>query len=426
MRNPTKSFLSLAAASVAVASLCMPVLAWVQELSESEHRALGGELKHYLDVQAKPDAKAKDKDKAKEELLKALEKIGKKRVEKDGDAVRAALALHVDLGRAVALANDYKNAPGGKVSTESFEIRPKEKQEYALWLPPTYRATTYMPLILVFPPMKDGKPMVPAQFLQEYWIESEVRDKAIIAVVSMPELAATWNQLDGGLGIAMRTFGVLTERFAIDRDRVYLLGRGEGVAPAVALASMYPQRFAAVVGTAGDAGKTAPANFQNLPTYFQGAGGDATGFEQKNKELGYDNCTISAAATVAEMWAWMQSHPRIANPAKVTLAPGAPAPSKAYWVEIQPTEGQGILITAEADRATNTVSIKASAGVPTVIIYLNDALVDLSKPVKVVLNGREQTDVIPRSVDDFLTLLNRGTCDSGMVYTARKAYDIPE
>jgi hypothetical protein len=46
--------------------------------------------------------------------------------------------------------------------------------------------------------------------------------------------------------------------------------------------------------------------------------------------------------------------------------------------------------------------------------------------VKVVLNGREQTDVIPRSIDDFLELVERRTCDSGMVYVARKAYDLPE
>jgi hypothetical protein len=415
---------------LSAALLTLPLVAAVQEVGEGTLVNLGKILKRYLEV----DAPQKDKDKAKDELIKTLENIGKKRVEgekKEGAELQAALALTADLGRAVAYSREYNNVAGGKASNEVIDSGNKSKdntapkQEYALWVPKTYKPTTPTPLILCVPGVDGGKATRPSEFLQKYWIENDVRDKALFAVVGMPDATATWAQLDGGIGAVMLSLFDVTSRFNVDRDRVYLLGRGEGVAVAVALGSMYPQRFAAIVGTAGDAGKTDPANFQNLPTYFQGAGGDATAFEAKNKELGYNNCTLNAAAAVPDMWSWMQSHPRVANPAKVTLVPGVPAPSKAYWIGIQPTEGKDLSISAEADRATNTITIKAT-GVPSVQVFLNDVLVDLSKPIKVVLNGHEQQDVIPRSIEDFLDLLQRGTSDAGMVYVARKAYDLPK
>ena len=80
-------------------------------------------------------------------------------------------------------------------------------------------------------------------------------------------------------------------------------------------------------------------------------------------------------------------------------------------------------ITAEADRASNTITITGE-GVESVMIYFNDELVDLDKPVKIVLNGREREDVIPRSLDDLLALIVRGTSDSGKIYVARRSYDL--
>ena len=109
----------------------------------------------------------------------------------------------------------------------------------------------------------------------------------------------------------------------------------------------------------------------------------------------------------------------------MTLALGSPIPSKAYWIEVPPTEGDGIVIQAEADREANRISVTGS-GVASVTLFLNDELVDLERPVTIVLNGVEQTDVIPRSVDDMLRLLKRGTSDPGKFYVAAKTYDLPE
>ena len=43
-----------------------------------------------------------------------------------------------------------------------------------------------------------------------------------------------------------------------------------------------------------------------------------------------------------------------------------------------------------------------------------------------MLNGEERELVVPRSLDDFLGLFLRGTNDPGLVYVARRDFDLPE
>jgi hypothetical protein len=220
----------------------------------------------------------------------------------------------------------------------------------------------------------------------------------------------------------MGTLKELRETYAVDADRVYLVGRGPGVAAAMSLASRYPHLFAGVVGQAGDVGEVEWQNFRNLPTFLQGGGAEATAFFQAI-DAEYKNCTEKADVEPAEIWAWMQQNPRVSNPTVVTLKPGSPIPNKAYWIEIPPTDASDVTIKAVADRATNTITVTGT-GVEAITIYFNDLLVDLDKPVNVILNGREQEALIRRSVDEMLALIVRGTSDSGKIYVARRVYDI--
>ena len=53
------------------------------------------------------------------------------------------------------------------------------------------------------------------------------------------------------------------------------------------------------------------------------------------------------------------------------------------------------------------------------------AWVDPAFKERLLLNGAAQEIVVPRSVDDFLLLVERGTSDSGKLYVARGTYDLP-
>ena len=81
---------------------------------------------------------------------------------------------------------------------------------------------------------------------------------------------------------------VAAERFAVDEDRVFVAGTGKGVPAAVAAGHTSPQRFAGVIGWAGDAGELGPENFLNLPTLFAGGAAKARAFRDKAVELGLD------------------------------------------------------------------------------------------------------------------------------------------
>jgi hypothetical protein len=224
----------------------------------------------------------------------------------------------------------------------------------------------------------------------------------------------------------MTAYSDVLQTVAVDPARVYAAGRGRGVAAAMALGATFPQNFAGIVGQAGDTGTLAWQNFRNLPVLLQGGGADATTFAEAVKGAGYDNATTEPEVKNDGLVTWMQDHPRDSNPAKVVLHPGSPIPTKAYWLSVPPTAvEEGTFVQAEIDRATNTVTVQGK-GVRSVTLYFNDVLVDMDKPIKVVLNGQTQEVVVPRSLDDFLDLLYRGTSDSARVYVASRTFDLPE
>lgn len=408
-----------------------PARALWQGIKEGDQKVLASGLKRYFQELDSP----KNLEKARVDLREEMEKIGKRLAGKDGDPLQSVLAQTADLGRAIFQSYGYKNLRGGKVEGRKAAGR-ETAIGYALWCPNDYKATAgAWPLLLMIPDTKDGKPIRGDQFLTEFWIEPELRDHALLAAVDMPEALDTWDELfvevdgarvSGGLSYLMTVFKDVRENYAVDSERVYLVGRGAGVPVAMKLGSFFPQNFAGVIGRAGDAGVVTWENFQNLPVLLLGAGSQATEFEEKTKAAGYAIATLQPEADGGAIWTWIQDHPRNANPSKVTLVPGSPIPSKAYWLEVPPTDVEpGTFVKAEADPATNTIKIEGK-GVRAVRLYLHDLLVDLDKPVKVVLNGQEQQTQIPRSLDDFLDLLVKGTSDAGRPYVAFRGFDLPE
>jgi hypothetical protein len=246
----------------------------------------------------------------------------------------------------------------------------------------------------------------------------------------MPERVEDWTAPSEagkptGRGHVLTALGMLRLEYGIDFDRVYLVGTGSGVAAAVDIASRSTDNFAGVIGRAGDAGKTKPDNFRNLPTFFSGAGAEATAFAEAAKALGYDNVTLQPEAKEPEIWAWIQQHARNANPPEVVLAPIESNANKAYWVELPPLEAPlTARVRAIADRDTNTITVDGE-GVDWVRVYLNDEIVNLEKPLRIVANGVERKDLVPRDLLFTLTAMKLGRSDPGKVYVSTLQVDLP-
>jgi len=391
------------------------------EVKEADLRGLAKSLSAWLDARVNKKEKL---EKAEEELADTLAKLSKK-LGKD------ALSLPDAFGEALWMSRDYEKAKGirpGRINEVEYPVA-DEPFEFAVLTPKKYSAREGpYPVILCIPEEDED----PKTHLTEKWLADELRDNVILAAPTMPEDVAAWSEsmVDGavgGIGFLLTTYKAVAESYAIDFDRVYLAGWGmAGVETAMLVANYFPDRFAGVIGRVGDVGDVQPDNFRNLPTLLIGAGSKATEFEKRAKELGYEGCTLKPEGKDEDVWQWLQGLERVSYPDEVSLVQGrAGFPFRSYWLEVPRSDGQGDpWIKARLEREANTVHVEAH-GIDRVTLYLNDALVDLDQPVKVICNGAQNLDVVPRSLKTTTQLIFKAVNDPGRVFVAEREYSIP-
>ncbi len=406
-----------------------------QELKERDHEKIGKLIAGYFDAR-REESGISD---AQEDLAKELEKLGKKHAKDGEQPLQGALTLSADLGRALYFATDYSKT-ARKLDTGSIESRtievsfPSDSEiSYALWTPSKYKVKDGpYPVLIVLPGLLGGEPMKASEHIIQNWVNNDLRDGCVIAAINMPPVISDWKELateddqPGGAARAMYVFAELRDNVAIDFDRVFLAGHGQpAVEAALEIAARYPHMFAGVIGRAGDAGEGMDVtNFRNLPTFFAGAGAGATAFEQRAREAGFENVLIKPGASEADIWAWAQDTPRVANPVHVTL--NARTGQRAYWLKVPRTNlDQDVVVEGEIDRESNTITVRGDQ-IAQVDLFFNDQLLDLSKPVKVVVNGVESEHQFARSLTTALDLAFNGTSDPGRFYVSSRSFDLPE
>jgi hypothetical protein len=418
----TRFLLPLAlAGAVALPALAVP---YEDLLKPADHESLGKKIAKYFDAkQANAGI-----DKAKEDLSKEIEGLRKKAKGRD------PLALSGDMGKALWQSFDYgtRDIAAGKVKTYTFAAKSygdKAQLTYAVWVPAKYDPRRPYTVIVCIP----EKGTKPEAHVQDKWADKEMKDNALIVGVTMPDDLKQWaaegtGDQPTGFGNVLLTLREVRAKFAVDYDRVFISGRGEGVAAALAIAARTADRFAGVIGRAGDLEATAPAvqNFKNLPTLFGGAGANATAFGELCSKAGVTNCTIKAEASDADVWAWIRDHPRVANPAEVVLCPGNPAHTRASWLAVPRSQYKDVdMVTAKADKTTNTITVDATEGITKVTIFFNDELLDLEKEIKVICNGAEHVDKTPRNLWATMDWMYDATNDPGRIFTTSRDYDVP-
>ena len=359
-----------------------------------------------------------------EEIGEQLEKLGKRA---KGDM----LALPADIGRAWWLSSEYdkKRVDKGKLSDEIFETSDFRDMPYVYRAPKSYnpRKQSY-PLILC----AHDEGQSPEEHLREDWLSEAILDNAILISPQLPEDAAAWSEtmtsdggerVLGGLGCMMMAFRVATETFAIDFDRIYVAGRGAGVELAHRTADYAPDRFAGLIGRNGDAGDTPAENFGNLPSMFVAAGAKATAFEESAKALGFETVRLAMSASEEDVWSWMEESPRKAYPEEIVFYPRGRS-TRAYWLQVAPQETQEQRkVVASIDRAANKLTLESET-VDQVVIYFNDVMFDLSKPVVVEANGVSREIQVPRDIQRTLGYFFNARCDPGRVFVYDEAVQI--
>jgi len=426
MSNPRLFLVAVACAAlsgVPLAAALVPSRSLVEAgqeplLKDTDLRKVAQTVREYIESEGSAAAESE----VKEEMDKLAKKLEKTPAQ--GDLLRSP----GDLGYSYWLSYDYAKQRTTKGKVEKAEyVYPDagfgkdSPLEYAVWVPSKYAVKSGpYPLLIMIP--DEGQ--TPEQHLTEDWVDGELRDGLILAAPRMPEDSASWaEQAVPRVMLLMRT---MSETYALDFNRIYLGGKGVGLTHAGTIADKFPDRFAGLIGRAGDLGDLGAQNFQNLPSYFAGGGAKVTAFRDSAKELGWDNCTLEPEGKEQDIWNWIQGHSRPAYPQEVVLAPGSPLPRRSAWLEVPPSDYAATArIRARIDRAANTITIDGT-GVTDCVVYLNDAMLDLDKPIAVTANGVESQVQVARSHKAFLTNIYSGRSDPGRVFVAAQNFHLAD
>ena len=252
-----------------------------------------------------------------------------------------------------------------------------------------------------------------------------------------------WKEFNHSAFTAMIRHAILF--WDVDPNRVYMLGISEGGYGTEALASRYPDRLAAANGMACGSGTSIHVeNLRNLP-FRTDTGENDTMFGRipnaiaKHKLLeelrekdpgGYVNhLEIHKGRGHGIDYRpgpeWMVEHTRKPQPARVTytLFQHDNVKNKgAYWLQATSDLDKKVIhLDGIIDKETNTVAIRADATVGDEVvqaadwqkpladsgetapasrlnlrIWLHESLVDFSKPLKIIINGKEASNATPK------------------------------
>ncbi len=320
---------------------------------------------------------------------------------------------------------DYKDGKKGKVTAVTVELPSGEEVSYAIRVPKSYSVKKGGPyaLLLVVPTPGEG----PEAHLEAAWNDAAGAD-TLVAAIGMPEDSGKWRQFNptgalDGVASIMWTYGDVLGKYAVDVNRVFLAGTGEGTGAALSCAEAFPHLFAGVCGQ-GAQPKADASNFQNLPTRFVGGGDEADAFAAQAKELGFDNSEAMADGGEADLWAWMEETRRASYPEEVTFSPSNPYSTRAYWLRLDGVDAEaGPRVQATVNREQNSIDIQAER-ISGVTLYLNDAIVDMERPVKVMVNGSEHEQLLSRNLRTLIDGVHTGG-DWGRLFCATMEVSVP-
>jgi len=181
----------------------------------------------------------------------------------------------------------------------------------------------------------------------------------------------------------------------VDFDRIVL----DGGAPALAAAPSYASLFAGLVLRGGalseTARKTVP-NFAPVPIYVIGA----PHLANQLRAAGHPSVTVGENEGLP---AWVEERRRT-QPKRFRWTVLGPKQQLAWWINVDylargAVEGALDVEVVDTAKAPNTIQIRAR-GIEQVSVYLNDEIVDLDRPVRIVINDRiVHNKTVARSFD---------------------------
>lgn len=433
-------------------------------LEEKEIEELGKKLAEWTEKTG-----SRRESRAKDAFFKELEDVEERLAGKVGeDRKKAALLSDVTSWAKVfqtAVGESKPRSAGPKGRVKSYRVGRTVSGatigfEYAVRLPRGYDSRRAWPLILSLPDRgQDGD-----DHLKETWddVAKEVVDQFVILAPTVGEKTLgrardikriSWMDMYHRFAIFLPLREVLSE-VNIDTNRIYLDGVGYGGKTALHLGALRTKVFAAVAARHCSVERPAvltnlgrvPVRIAGRRAWFGGEGAKTRSALEAVKQqagldldfLEYDPASDTrrgkgedpipeASEAIGRFFA---EHDRNPYPSELSFTTDQYAFSQTSWVwienfDVEPDLNIFPALTARADRATNTIDVKAE-NIEIVRILVNDALVDLDKPVKININGElVKTQQFERSLDFLLNFHQQNRFDPSFVMSGVVRLNVP-
>jgi predicted esterase len=286
---------------------------------------------------------------------------------------------------------------------------------YHLLLPPEYDPYRLYPTIVTL----NGAATTPLQQID--WWAGAASEKGrlgqatrqgyiVIAPAWTKPHQSEYNASPEAHDCVLRSLRDAARRFAIDTDRVYLSGHSMGGDAAWEIGASHPDLWAGIVPIVAT---TTPAtvnhytaNTAALPMYFVAGELDGTRIQSNSTDWdryfvrNYDVTVVEYRGRghehfsdeILRIFDWMGRKQRDFFPKKFTASTKRPWDNYFWWVEIEGLEGQfpqNRALSVEGwINAKSAVNVRAPG---TISVWLAPEMVDFSRPVNVMVNGRSLT-----------------------------------
>jgi len=335
-----------------------------------------------------------------------------------------------------------------------------EEFKYAVHIPPGYDPGRSWPLLVTLHGSNvGGNPNAGTDWIRVWLRTPAAREKFVI--VAPTTVRHTWAARPGHAYV-LTSIREAMDELAIDPDRIYLDGMSMGAGGAFRLAEHHPDRWAALGPRCNvpDVRQKADKmfvtmlaeNFRNIPVYWivgardekipiEMARAARSALEAARGELVYrefpeggHDWNLERDETVLE---WYGQHRRTSYPPEVVWKSYEKVFARAYWVEVTKRTDPPPIITIHMDMAGKESERRTELRPPALVrakrtgqaieitteevreirVFLDDAMMDLDKPVQITLNGRKVHDgVVKRSVDTLIEEARKRR-DPGMTFS---------
>lgn len=243
--------------------------------------------------------------------------------------------------------------------------------------------------------------------------------------------------------------------YLIDTNRIYVAGHSMGGYGSWGMGGHHPDLFAAVGPCAAapivryETGRVqyhepgclenffnTPIRFYNCPDDTQVPVAGSRYANAKFKEWGFKDFEYNEYVGIGHGYPptglspiieWMTTRTRNPYPKKLLWYPTRTYRKHSYWLSVEETPGNaGERTRVEGEIVDNVVTVKYDKFAPKLTVWLNEKLVDFSKPVTITVNGTEKFKGMLKP--SFEVALESAVMrnDSNMWYTAAvKTFDPP-